>query len=124
MWVFVIWLICAIVAGMVGSSKGRSGAGWALGILFGPIGLLIIAVMPANSDKVEEQAINTGDMKKCPFCAELIKREAIVCKHCGKDLPPEPKAEIKTYDAWDCPKCGTHNQAGSMVCMNCFAEKP
>lgn len=25
--------------------------------------------------------------KECPFCAEIIKARAIVCKHCGKDIP-------------------------------------
>jgi len=37
----------------------------------------------------------TEDTKLCPFCAEEIKAAAIVCKHCGRELPGYEKALAK-----------------------------
>jgi 4-hydroxybenzoate polyprenyltransferase len=39
---------------------------------------LIYAILQGKSDRSLK--------RKCPYCAEMVKVEAIVCKHCGKDL--------------------------------------
>lgn len=65
-------------------------------------------------------------MKRCYFCAELMRDEAVVCSHCRRrqELGPSPRADStrelrgETKDT-QCTHCGARVEEGSNFCMSC-----
>jgi len=85
---FVPWLVFSILVGAYANSKGRSSILYFfISMMLSPIlGFIIALVAEPNTDRLEQRAIDAGKRRKCPYCAELVKNEARICKHCGKEI--------------------------------------
>jgi ribosomal protein L37AE/L43A len=89
----IVALLCGAICTSIYQSKGRPGSsGFLLGFLFGPLGVLIAAVLSADTRHLEEVELRQGSRKKCPDCAESVMKEARKCKHCGYQFVQPSKA--------------------------------
>ena len=88
-WTVTIWLMLSIAVGYWYRNKGESFfAGFILAVLMSPLlGALFVAISKRQTGSIEARALSSGEMQKCPFCAELIKPDARVCRYCNRDVP-------------------------------------
>ncbi len=96
MGLFIVWILLSIVVGMFAQSRGHSFiATFFFSLILSPlIAFLIVLIRKPNTKAVEEQAVASGELRKCPQCAEMIKAEAIKCRYCGFELPLEPNGPM------------------------------
>ena len=103
------WILFSIIPAIIASNKGRNGFGWfMLSLVISPLFAgILVALLPAQKTVVEARAMAT-DSKKCPRCAELVKREAQVCRFCQFEFPAPEKSSLMaaTNPPEKCPKCG------------------
>ncbi|NVP58065.1 zinc ribbon domain-containing protein [Mycoplana rhizolycopersici] len=93
----IIWILFGVAAGVVASSKGRSGFGWfLLGCIFGVFALIIVACLSSLKRERVVAATPTPQLaqpiKACPECAETVLLAANVCKHCGHRFDAQVQA--------------------------------
>lgn len=86
--IFLIWLFLTLCIGAWANSMNRSFFGWFLiSFFFSPIiGAIALLIFGAKN-------------KTCPKCAETVKVEAKICKHCSFNFElqsPSPKKSVET----------------------------
>lgn len=89
----VVWAVLGCIVGAIAQGKGRPFLGWFFyGFFLFPVALVHVLLTGdmgrGACDPEMAGLIKAATIRKCPFCAEDIKREAVVCRYCGRDLPP------------------------------------
>ena len=86
MGLLIIIILIGIIPAAIAQGKGKSFVlWWFYGSMLFIVALPHALIMKRDDVALERIQLSQG-AKKCPHCAEIIKEDAKVCKHCGRDV--------------------------------------
>jgi hypothetical protein len=113
--------ICALIGLYIGNSKGRPVAGAMWGLLVGPIGWLVMAIVKDERRKCPD-CLGTVPIgaRRCQHCgSELNKAASVICSHCGAK---EFVVDLKPLDLIKCNTCGRKFRVDSSGTLAALAK--
>ena len=85
-WQILYAIVIAIAVAVIAQFKGQKPVFWFLyGVVIWPVALAHILIKPKTPEAVAREA-HTAGRRPCPYCAEMIMRQAQVCPYCQRDL--------------------------------------
>lgn len=133
--VYLLYLLIAatcigVIPASIAKSKGRNFVEWwiygaALFVVALPHSLLI----KTDAEQMEREKLASGKDRKCPFCAEIIKAEAQVCRFCGREVADRgggadaPRLVGRSRERHSiCSACGAEIRNSQGICVYCASR--
>lgn len=113
-------LLIGLIPGAIAYGKGKDFfTWWIFGAAFFIVALPASILIKSDNDELERRQLQQGDVKKCRYCAEIIKKDAKICKYCGRDLIQPRKIEINPPTAPNQKKAELENSVQVPYCPQC-----
>ena len=79
--------LIGLIPAAIARAKGHSFIDrWIYGSTLFICALLHSLLLKSDAKEIESRQLFFGNTRKCPFCTEVIKAEAVVCSYRGLDL--------------------------------------
>jgi predicted amidophosphoribosyltransferase len=127
-----IGAIVAVITAKDAGKRGMNEFGWGVGVFLAMIFFLplyLIVRKPVLRTVIEQEQLESGNARKCPYCAEIIRAGAQVCRFCGRELVdvgggPRSAGLLEHLETLPsvCSTCGAEIRNSQGICVHCASR--